>query len=169
MRREAPELLGYLIRRTSQAEDAADLLADVLLVVWRRVDKAPTDEQAMRMWLFGIARKTLATHQRGMRRRLALTERLRSELSTTPVIAGINGNPNSLVNSSSEQLQAALDTLSPDDQEVIKLIHFDQFTPAEVAQHLRLRPATARSRHHRARTRLARALIRIQSQTREPS
>ena len=55
-------LLAYLTRR-APVEDAADLLAEVYLVAWRkRADLPPGEER--RLWLFGVARRLLAEHHR---------------------------------------------------------------------------------------------------------
>lgn len=59
---EATALLGYAVRRVGRAEDAADVVADVFTVAWRRVGDIPTGAEA-RPWLFGIARNVLSNHQ----------------------------------------------------------------------------------------------------------
>ena len=103
VRHEAPDLLAYLVRRTAHPDDAADLLAEVLVVVWRRVAVMPGQEEAARMWLFGIARKVLATHRRGLHRRSALADRLREELQTSVPAAGLDGRSTSAEDSRSER------------------------------------------------------------------
>lgn len=155
VRREAPALLAYLSRRVAEPADAADLLGDVLVVVWRRVEAMPAEPEAARMWMFGIARKVLSGSHRGARRRLALADHLRHELTVAGVAAGADGEvPAGPADARADLLAAALDQLRPADREIIRLVHWDSFTLAEVAGHLRLRPATARSRYHRARNRL---------------
>ena len=72
-------LLAYALRRTSDAQDAADLVADVFLVAWRRLDDVPPGEGG-RLWLYGVARHALANQQRSERRRVRLAERLYREL-----------------------------------------------------------------------------------------
>lgn len=153
--REAPALLAYLTRRVSNPADAADLLGDVLVVVWRRIDTMPTEPGPARMWMFGIARKTLASGHRSNRRCQALTARLRHEIATANTTAGLAGNNQDVpADPRAERLTAALDHLSPADREILTLIHWDFLTLTEVAQHLRLRPTTTRSRYHRARVRV---------------
>ena len=62
----------------------ADLLADVYLVAWRRIDEVPRGDGA-RMWLYGVARRQLANQRRGDRRRSALASELAGALrSVTP-------------------------------------------------------------------------------------
>lgn len=157
--REAPALLAYLTRRVSDPADAADLLGDVLVVVWRRIDSMPFEPEQARMWMFGIARKTLAGGHRAARRHQALTDRLRHEITTTNSAADLTGGTaRDLVDPRAERLTQALSQLSHADQEILSLVHWDFFTLTEAGQHLRLRPSTTRSRYHRARIRLTQVL-----------
>ncbi|WHP17872.1 RNA polymerase sigma factor [Cellulomonas sp. ES6] len=73
-------LLAYALRRVSDPADAADVVAETFLVAWRRLDDVPAGEAA-RPWLFGVARRVLANHYRGERRRDALADRLRDQLT----------------------------------------------------------------------------------------
>jgi DNA-directed RNA polymerase specialized sigma24 family protein len=52
-------VLAYAARRTPDAQDAADIVADTFLVAWRRLDEVPAAQEA-RLWLYGVARKVLA-------------------------------------------------------------------------------------------------------------
>ncbi|NAZ80967.1 hypothetical protein GTR02_03950 [Kineococcus sp. R8] len=68
------DVLAYLTRRTAPA-DAADLLAEVYLIAWRRRSDLPEGRE--RLWLFGAARRLLAQH----RRQQAGVENLHRELA----------------------------------------------------------------------------------------
>jgi RNA polymerase sigma-70 factor (ECF subfamily) len=140
----AEALLAYFMRRVEQPEDAADLLGDTLLVLWRKPESVPTDETEARMWMFGVARRVLSTQQRGRQRRDALVDRLRSQLAVDDGA----GDPVHI------DLRYALDQLEPVDQEIIRLVHWDGFTQAQAASLLDLPEGTVRSRHYRARQRL---------------
>src|SRR4051794_39382842 len=83
-------LLGYLLRRTDNPEDASDALAEVMLVAWRRLDDVPAGDEA-RLWLFGVARRVLANSRRSTERRRRLGERLRQELAAAPVQQPLDG------------------------------------------------------------------------------
>ena len=48
------QVLRYVLRRTESADDAADVVAETFLVVWRRVDDAPVAEA--HLWVYGVAR-----------------------------------------------------------------------------------------------------------------
>lgn len=155
VRREAPALLAYLSRRTADPADAADLLGDVLVVIWRRIDAMPPNAAAARMWMFGIARKVLTGAYRSARRRQALTDRLRKELLSEPDTAGLDGSTTvDVEDPRRERLTLALDRLKPSEREIVRLVHWDGFTLSEAAQHLHLRLSTTRSRYYRARDRL---------------
>jgi RNA polymerase sigma-70 factor, ECF subfamily len=78
-------ILGYVLRRTDNGEDAADVVAETFLTAWRRLDDVPPGDRAM-LWLYGVARRVLANHRRGERRRSDLSDRLRAEL------AGVQGS-----------------------------------------------------------------------------
>ena len=82
MRRTAFPLLGYALRRTDNTDDAADVLAETFLAAWRRLDEVPAGDEA-KLWLYGTARRVLANHRRGERRRLALADRLKTDLAVT--------------------------------------------------------------------------------------
>src|SRR6266581_3548338 len=75
-------ILGYALRRTGNGDDAADVVAETFLTAWRRLDDVPADEGA-RLWLYGVARRVLANHHRGQRRKSELAERLRLDLAVT--------------------------------------------------------------------------------------
>jgi DNA-directed RNA polymerase specialized sigma24 family protein len=74
-------ILGYVLRRTDNPDDAADVIAETFLTAWRRLDAVPPGDEA-RLWLYGVARRVLANHRRGERRRTVLADRLRAQLAS---------------------------------------------------------------------------------------
>jgi RNA polymerase sigma factor (sigma-70 family) len=145
-------ILAYLARRAAAPEDAADLLAETFIVALRRPEHIPEGIEA-RLWLFGVARRVLANHQRGVRRRDAAVERLagalRIQVAAAPPAAA-----------DMIEMRQQLARLAPDDRELLTLIAWDGLTPTEAADVLDLNPATARGRLMRARRRLRAALDR---------
>lgn len=79
------QILGYLLRRCGQPEDAAELLGEVYLVAWRRRHRLPAGDDA-RLWLYGVARNVLANDRRGKLRRNNLGQRLRSEILSSDLV-----------------------------------------------------------------------------------
>ena len=142
--REAPSILDYFGRRVPHA-DAADLLGETLVVVWRRAASIPADEIRARMWLFGVARRVLSTHRRSAVRRVALADRLRSRLVENDQAVDAHAH---------DDVREAIAGLATVDREIIELVYWEGFSLEEVALVLGMRPATVRSRHARAKARL---------------
>ena len=148
--REARNVLHYFLRRVDVADDAADLLGETLLVVWRGRHRIPNDPVEARMWLFGVARKVLSTQRRGRVRRVALADRLRDDLAVRAGASAV---------AVGEDVRAAVRTLPVVDREIIGLVYWEGFSLQQAATILGMRPATVRSRHARARARLRDALL----------
>ncbi len=137
------ELLRYLLRRCDQPADAADVLAELFVVVWRRLEDVPQDA---RPWLYGIARKTLANHRRGRRRRDELTTRLAAAIETVAAQSPEPLDPD---------LRDALLTLEETDREILALTAWEGLTPTDISSVLGITPGNVRVRLHRARGRVA--------------
>jgi RNA polymerase sigma-70 factor (ECF subfamily) len=147
---EVIALLGYAARRLDRPSDAADVVADVFTVAWRRIDEVPTRGDA-RPWLFGVANNVMSNHRRGARRRDRLADRLRGELRMIPTSTPAPSDDVLLV-------RQALGRLSDDDRELLLLTNWEGLSPAEVAVAMGIPPGTVRSRLHRARQQLRRRL-----------
>ena len=76
-------LLGYALRRCDTPEDAADVVAETFTIAWRRAADVPSGDAA-RLWLYGVARRVIANHRRGVQRHADKTAALRAGL-TAPV------------------------------------------------------------------------------------
>lgn len=142
--RWAPAVKAYLLRRCEPAA-ADDLLAEVFVVCWRRMEELPADALP---WLLGVARRVLSTHRRAEGRRAGLTERL-AENAVPTVEPQVRGD---------QQLARALERLSESDRELLLLIAWDGLAPAQAAAALGVKPSTLRVRLLRARRRLRAAL-----------
>lgn len=149
------EILAYLVRRTPQREDAADVFGEVYLTAWRRFDDLPTGDDA-RLWLYGTARKTLANHRRRDERTGGIADSLRNELRAGghPVIA-----PHA--DAASAAVHEALGAIDVDSRELLTLTAWEQLTPAEIATMTGETPGTVRVRLHRARAKVRLELERL--------
>jgi RNA polymerase sigma-70 factor (ECF subfamily) len=143
------EVLAYALRRTADAEDAADVVSETFLVAWRRAGEVPSGADG-RLWLYGVARRILANQRRGKRRRDRLAQRLRHDLSA--VIPAGSGSDDD------DRLHSALTRLHPDDREILGLTAWEELSPSQAARVLGISAVATRSRLHRARRRLAREL-----------
>lgn len=145
-------LLGYARRRVHDASDAADVVCEVLLVAWRRIDEVPDGDES-RLWLYGVARNVIANHRRGVRRRGRLADRLRDHVMTA--VAEV---PDPALSPNVAVIRQALAALPAGDREILALSVWEGLMPAEVAAVLGIEPGTARVRLHRARARLRQVL-----------
>jgi RNA polymerase sigma-70 factor (ECF subfamily) len=148
-------LLGYALRRVDRAEDAADIVGDAFLVAWRRLGDVPDGHDA-RLWLYGVARRTLANHRRGEGRRSALGERLRAELGAyvpDPSYTVVERHTNA----------DALARLADRDREVLQLAAWEGLEPREIAAVIGVSAVAVRTRLSRSRARL-RAMLGNDSQ-----
>ena len=142
----ADRVHAYALRRTTPSA-ADDVVAEVFLVVWRRLPQVPDEPLP---WLLGVARKVLANRRRSDSRAAALHERLaddRPRTETEVVYAGVD-----------DRVRRALACLSERDRELVLLIAWEGLRVNEAAEALGVRSATLAVRLHRARQRLARAL-----------
>ncbi|MEV4582617.1 sigma factor [Nonomuraea jabiensis] len=69
---------------------AEDVVADVFLVAWRRLDDVPPAADEARAWLFGVAHRTLRNGLRADQRRQALTVRIADGRLTGAAAAGLD-------------------------------------------------------------------------------
>lgn len=135
-------LRRYLARRTDP-DTVDDVLADTLLVCWRRFDELPVEPLP---WAYAVARNCFANAQRSARRQ----ERLAAK------VAAVDRPRESeeTATGRDDVLHAALARLSEADAEVLRLWAWEQLTPAEIGEVLDISPNAASIRLHRARSRL---------------
>jgi RNA polymerase sigma factor (sigma-70 family) len=146
-------VLGYVLRRTGNADDAADVIAETFLTAWRRLDEMPAGEAA-RSWLYGVARRVLANTRRGERRRSALASRLSGELAPayrTPEFTG-----------ELAEIARAFRSLPEADRELLALSAWEGLDAGQIAVTLGCSRNAARIRLHRARRRFAGRLAAVQ-------
>ena len=146
-RAEYRAVADYIGRR-AEPDVVDDLVNEVFLVAWRRLERVPAEPRA---WLLTVARNVIGTHIRGARRSRALTVRLAiTEVDWTQPPPKVDGG----------EVAAALAGLPEKDREALMLVSWDGLSPSEAAVVLGERPASFRVRLHRARRRLARAIER---------
>jgi RNA polymerase sigma-70 factor, ECF subfamily len=148
------EPLQRYLRRRAQPDDAADALADTLLVVWRRLDDVPDDPLP---WCYGAARRCLANQRRGDARRLRLVQHAAAHLDTA---AGLALDPQRASDKPDAALVAALDVLSDSEAEIVRLWAWEQLQPREIAIALDLTANAVSVALTRAKRKLAQQLER---------
>jgi RNA polymerase sigma-70 factor, ECF subfamily len=138
-------MLAYALRRSDTPEDAADVVAETFATAWRRAADMPAGDEA-RLWLYGVARRVLANHRRGVLSHSRKTALLRAELpeaaparDDSPVIDVFRALPDR-------------------DRELLSLVAWEGLAVSEIATVLGCSRNAVSIRLHRARRRFARAL-----------
>jgi RNA polymerase sigma-70 factor (ECF subfamily) len=151
-----PALLRYL--RWEEPGAADDLGGETWLAVAQRIRDFTGGEEALRGWVFSIARRRLADHRRrGARRRTQLVAP--QDLFEVPG----GEDPADLVLealSAQQAIDHLVAALSPGQAEVLVLRIVARLSVQDVAQILGKRPETVRVIEHRALQRLRREVVR---------
>jgi len=145
------DLWRYVQRRSISTEEARDTLSEVFLVAWRRLEDIPAGQEA-RLWLFGVARNLVKTSWRKRKRRGDLVVRIGSEMSTRGT------TDEELDNSGVLKIVKALQFLSENDQEILRLVAWEDLSHKEISVVLGCSENAVAIRIRRARVRLMKVM-----------
>jgi RNA polymerase sigma-70 factor (ECF subfamily) len=143
--------VGAYVRRRAAQEAVDDLVADVFLVCWQKLEKVPAEPLP---WLYAVARRTLANHYRQQARqdpKVAVADAVGDvPLPSDPILA------------------TAFGRLAEPDREVLRLVAWEQLTVSEAAVVLGCSAVACRVRLHRAKRRLAGHLEQLEAASASP-
>jgi RNA polymerase sigma-70 factor (ECF subfamily) len=139
----------FILRFTSNACLAEDLVSEVFLDVWRQAESFEAKSQVS-TWLLAIARyKALSA----LRRRTDehLDEKMAANIEDTA------DNPETAVSTKDRNaiIQKCIKALSPAHREVIDLVYYHEKSVDEVARIVGVPPATVKTRMFYARSKMA--------------
>ncbi|MEU5947514.1 sigma-70 family RNA polymerase sigma factor [Micromonospora sp. NPDC047465] len=143
-----PDIVRYGLRRLPDADAAVELAQDVFVVVWRRRGEVP--ERAL-PWLYAVARHVVANRWRSRRGGpsllpLAEADHVPARIVEPDAVAPVL------------DLHRALRTLPEADQEILRLVGWEDLSVADAAVVLGCTRSAAAVRLYRARRRLRTAL-----------
>lgn len=150
-REVSPPLRRYVARRVP-ADAVDDVLADVLLVLWRRRGDVPEDDALP--WAYAVARGCLANNRRSAQRHLRLVERLGRAERPAPLDADEPDHA---------EVHLALGRLRELDREVVRLWAWEGLAPREIAVVTGLTANAVSIRLHKAKKRLAAELGQVRA------
>jgi len=133
-------------------ELAADATQQTFVKAWRSASRYDPS-RPFAPWIYAIARRTAIDLWRVENRRRLMSSR--DEVDVVELLPGIEQAWEVF------EVRAALDTLSDDEQEVIRLTHFGGYTHAQTAESLGISVGTVKSRSHRAYQKLAASLAHL--------
>jgi len=144
-------LWRYAVARLGDRDEAATVVQETLLAVWRR-PRSHTGEGSVAGWIFGIARHKIGDALRARRRR------------PPPVADDGPARPGTVVPDPAPvvvqraDLQEALGRLSPEQREVVFLTFYAGLSYGEIAAMTGIPPGTVKSRMYHARRYLRQSL-----------
>lgn len=156
--RHSAALHGYLSRRAPA--DADDLLAEIWLGAFAGRSGFDPTRGTARAWLFGVARHVLAAHWRAGGAASPSGADFALESASDPWQA-VDGRLDAAA--VAPLIRRTLRELPAAERELLLLVIWEELTPAEAAAVVGIPQGTARSRLHRARTRLRDALALAQA------
>jgi RNA polymerase sigma factor (sigma-70 family) len=139
-RRHVSGLLGYFLRRTRQAELAADLTAETFAAALDGLRRFDARRGPAVAWLYGIARRQLGTALR----RGAVEDRARRRLRMAPL--DLTDKALERIQAEADVAMTALDRLPADQREAIKARVIDERAYADIATTTRTSEAVVRKR-----------------------
>ena len=132
------ELYGFSLKCLGDRGQAEELVQEVFTRVWRHADSFDPERASFRTWLYGIARNAIVDVKRRQ--------------SVRPALALHEPDEQPQVDASFEhallswQVSAALERLTPDHRQVIRLAHFQGLTLREISEQTGIPLGTVKSR-----------------------
>src|SRR3954454_23169263 len=133
------ELYGFAVSALGDRGQAEELVQEVFTRVWRHADSYDPGRASFRTWLYGIARNAIID----FKRRSAVRPALPAHEPTQE--EGAADEPIELA-VLRWQMAAALERLTPEHRQVIRLAHFQGYTLREISEQTGLPLGTVKSR-----------------------
>src|SRR5881392_27744 len=133
------ELYGFAVRALGDRGQAEELVQEVFTRVWRHADSFDPDKASFRTWLYGIARNAIID----LKRRQAVRPALAVHEQEDERAAIDESFEHALLR---WQIAAALERLTPEHRQVIRLAHFQGLTLREISERTGIPLGTIKSR-----------------------
>lgn len=138
-REYGPELYGFAVSALGDRGLAEELVQEVFTRVWRHAESFDPDRASFRTWLYGIARNAIID----LKRRRAVRPALAAHEETDERPDVHDSYEDALLR---WQVAAALERLTPEHRQVIRLAHFQGLTLREIAELTGIPLGTVKSR-----------------------
>jgi RNA polymerase sigma-70 factor, ECF subfamily len=133
------ELYGFTLNALGERGISEEVVQEVFTRAWRHADSYDPGRGSVRTWLYQIARHAIidARRRAAVRPGLALHEPVTEEESHGPSIEQAMLG---------WQVAAALERLTPEHRQMVRLAHFQGLTMREIAERTKLPLGTVKSR-----------------------
>lgn len=153
--RHADGIYRYAARRLGQQE-AADVMSEVFLVAFRNRGRYDTGRDDAMPWLYGIAVNVISQHQRAQRRHARVLAAVPGAAATDVVADEVIDRVDAA--QLHPRIMQVIGELSGSDRELVLLVAWAGLSYEQAAQALDIPLGTVRSRLHRIRAKLRRAV-----------
>jgi len=134
-----PELYGFAVSALGDRGQAEELVQEVFTRVWRHAHTFDPERASFRTWLYGIARNAIID----LKRRQAVRPSLAAHADEDERASTDDAFERALLR---WQVAAALQRLTPEHRQVIRLSHFQGLTLREIAERTGVPLGTVKSR-----------------------
>jgi RNA polymerase sigma-70 factor (ECF subfamily) len=135
----AGELLGFALHALSDREAAEEIVQETFTRAWRRAELYDPDRGSVRTWLYQIARHAIIDHRRRSAVRPAPAD---GECDPDAEAGGLSIERAML----GWQVAAALEHLSPEHRQMVRLAHLRGLSVRQIAEACGLPEGTVKSR-----------------------
>ena len=153
--RFAGKLQGFLQRTGLNAEDAENILQDIMIAVWNKARLFDPAKASARTWIYSMARNRLIDMKRAEQREYAALERYAGETADDAVY-----EEDLLARAVGQNSVALLDQLPPEQARVVLMAYVEGKSHREISRELKLPIGTVKSRARLAFQRL-RSLLEL--------
>jgi RNA polymerase sigma-70 factor (ECF subfamily) len=158
------KVLLYCRRRT-RPDQVDDAVAETFLTAWRKIDDVPSGADAL-PWLYAVAYRAIGHQYRSLGRH----RKLKEKLSSVGVAEAAHDSAELVVmDQESRQVLDALSKLRPADQELLRLVVWEELSSTEIASVLGVSEVAARKRSTRAKAALVRSYERLERTNKSPA
>ena len=126
-----PKVYQYLTNRMGNVHDAEDMAQTVFIKVYSKLDTFDAEKSALSTWIFNITRNTLIDHQR------AMSLRIHEEIPETLADDGPDMLDTLIMEQEQERLADALECLTREEQDLIILHYYKEYTLLKIAELMR--------------------------------
>jgi RNA polymerase sigma-70 factor, ECF subfamily len=147
----------YALSRLSDPFDAAEILNDVMLEVWRCAGRFE-GRSAVSTWLLGMARYKIIDRLRARGRQVTTgAEELPEE------VEDLSPTGERVLEKTQEdqRMRQCIDKLGPNHREVVHLAFYEEWNQEQIAEFMQCPPGTVKSRMYHAKEALKKCLERM--------
>ena len=145
---------GMALQKLTDPAEAEDITHDVFVNLWQRASTFQPDRGKLSSWLLTVAHNQIVDTLRRRRRAGEAHEAIARDPVAVSEVAQENTAAIAEQNEETRQVRQALETLPPDQREVIVLSYYQGYSQSEIAERVQIPLGTVKGRMRLAMVRL---------------